>query len=107
MAQLIDHEGKLAINFGWMANWDKPQEERLMYVARGVPSKHYTSMLGHYVEFLGNTGSCWFQGKRYIFQTDDKSAWDQVIEVRPVKKPRDGKYYTHAWHSGRWEKRSK
>lgn len=106
MAQVIDHEGKLAISFGWQTNWEKPEENNLLIVSKRVKAEEYSFLLGYCVQFIGNTGAISSYGHTYIFQTDDKNEWERVVLTRPVKKPRRGKRqgcpYDWEWVRGRW-----
>ena len=108
MAQLIEHEGNLAISFGWATNWNEPEENNLLYVLKGRDTaKGWEHILGYFVEFTENTGVVHASGRRYVLQTDD-GTWEKVVIKRPVKKPRKGKKYGQRydwqWRNGRWER---
>ena len=107
MAQLVDHEGKLAISLGWQKNFDKPEENNLLIVAKKLKAGGtYAHILGYFVEFTGNTGVVYAHGRRYVIQTDDEREWERVVLTRPVKMPRRGKRqgcaYSWEWERGRW-----
>ena len=102
MATIIDYNGKLAVTFGWATNWDKPQMERTIVVSR-AKMEDWKHLRGCRVEFTGNQGRVQCLGATrptYLDTTD----WERVVEVKPIKKPRDSKNWYYEYHSGRWQK---
>lgn len=107
MPQLIDYNGKIAVSFGWSANWEQPEEVRLLLVGK-APAERYAHILGHAVEFTGDIGVI-HADRRYVIDTTDKTEWTKIVETRPVKKPRGGRrkglQYDWEWVNGRWVKK--
>lgn len=108
MAQVIDHNGKLTVTFGWWPNKDEPVEERTIHVSP-INASEFPLLIGRKVEdWRGNVGWVWEPqfSRKYSFDTTD---WRTVHESRPVKKPRRGRQqgltYDWEWLNGRWVKK--
>lgn len=105
MARLIEREGRLAIDFGWIRAWENPEDTRLIYVApASVNVAHYRHLLDLEVVFEGDVGRVLGTGAdRPVLVRPD--GWEQVIERRPVRKPRRRAGYDLFWEYGRWHER--
>ena len=101
MAHIIDFDGHLAIDLGWVTSWSKPQRERRIYVGR-VRTEQYSNLLGREVHFTGNTGVVHWYERRYVFQTDDRAEWTPVDQEQTIRKPRKRRTHDWKWEHGRW-----
>ena len=103
--KVINYEGKFAIDLGgWIAAQKEPVEIRTLEVSN-ADLEDYAPLEGHPVEFKGNVGVIYHNGFPIVCRCGDKKMWRQVVERRPVKKPRKGRDYDWKWVHGRWEKR--
>lgn len=105
MATIIDYQGKLAVTFGWIANWEKPIEEKVIHISK-IRASEYPLIIGQKVSnWTGNCGLVYSREyyKPYTFDTTD---WKTIHESRPAKKPRRGKKhglrYDWHWEHGKW-----
>ncbi|HUT16035.1 MAG TPA: hypothetical protein VMY98_07310 [Anaerolineae bacterium] len=108
MAKVIEYEGKLAIEVtGWWPNRDRPVLERLLEVSN-VPFRDYDFLEGRDIEFMSNQGICFYDGRPYRFDCDDRRTWHMLQEEHPSKRPRRGKkngqHYDWKWVRGKWER---
>jgi len=55
MSRLVDYQGHLAIDFGWITNWSEPQREHALSVST-IRADSYTVLLDREIEFTGNMG---------------------------------------------------
>jgi hypothetical protein len=103
MSTIVDHEGKLAVDFGgWQKRQDEPVEDRLLRVS-DIPVEGWDRLIGQSVDFFDNNARCYNPATgRTIFFTTEK--WERVLLERPVKKPRRGKDYDWEWAYGQWRK---
>jgi hypothetical protein len=103
MAQLIEVDGKVAVSFGWMTNFDKPERNHLYYVGK-AKAEDYKCILGCHVEVSGSSCLAYYEGRYFRCELDNKGEWKQVTDIEPVKKPRKGKDYDWEWSMGKWRK---
>ena len=100
MWKLVEHDGKVAICLPWQTDYNRPVETQVTKVC-DVAVGRWAPLLGREVKFTGNRGIVYNDyGQPTVMDT---SAWETVIEERPVKPPRQKKDRpAWRWHYGRW-----
>lgn len=107
MFHIIEYNGRLGITLGWQANWNESVEERHITL---LPRYFTPDTHPHWVGATSGRvehNSIHFHDKHFNTFWVDTDGMEGITEKRPVKKPRDGKYYTWEWMSGKWYKTSR
>lgn len=102
-----DRQGQVAFTLGWGTDWDSPTESRTSIVGKATVDE-WPGIISQTVQFNGNQGLVYVDGRPCYINSDDTRNWQHVTETRPVKKPRAGKSqgqrYDWEWDQGRWRK---
>jgi hypothetical protein len=104
MDEIIEYDGKIAVDTGWHNDWNKPEQYRIIYLGK-ADTDTWRSIIGCRVTWNGNVGTVQSYGRVYRIFTEDEHEWTKLIETRPVKKPRRGKNYDWEWEHGAWQKK--
>jgi len=102
MARLIDYEGKLAVDHGWLTRQNEPVEDRWLSVSN-IEASRYPVVVDRIIEFTGNMGRVYNPNTSQFIYVDTTN-WESVVVERPIKKPRKGKDYDWVWSVGKWRK---
>lgn len=100
--QIINYDGKIAVQIDRYALQDTPVDRRRLLVAQHLPARDYDFLLGCRFE---PSGSAWrapvYTGLGRYVTLDLEQAEHLTIDT-PIQKPRDGREHTWTWFGGHW-----
>jgi hypothetical protein len=101
LGKIIDKDGKLAWTTGWEKDSDFQIEKRYLHVSN-IRVKDYQQLVDKSPnDITGNCLTIHVAGwpRPFVLHTDK---WEQVIEEKPIKKPRPGKNKTYGQYDWEW-----
>jgi hypothetical protein len=100
-----NYKGRIAVTFGWLADSEKPVEQKDLWVTR-LPWENFFHGRDESIDarYLGDN----------VFAYDDRLSGyrcintegsEHITETRQIKPPRRNSKYVWEWKSGKWVKK--